>query len=109
VNADKNQTYFLGTGVFHKKSEPANYDIVDGQQRFTSLMILLACLRDLIDDEKFAKGIHEKIVQEENEVDSIPEKIRLTVKDHSIYQKIVVEEGGTSDLSNLQGLSEPEP
>ncbi|MEA3035106.1 MAG: hypothetical protein QOH04_865 [Sphingomonadales bacterium] len=102
------QEYFLGTAVFQKTAEPSDYDIVDGQQRFTSLMILLACLRDLIEDERFSAGLHEKIVQEENEVDSIPEKIRLTVKDHDIYNQIVVTEGGTLDLSKVQGLSEPE-
>lgn len=108
LSADFAQDYFLGTGVFHKTSEPANYDIVDGQQRFTSLMILLACLRDRIEDQAFSKGIHEKIVQVENKVDSIPEKIRLTVKDHSIYHDLVVSEGGTLDLDKFQGLSEPE-
>jgi uncharacterized protein with ParB-like and HNH nuclease domain len=108
LGADQTQEYFLGTAVFHKTADPSDYDIVDGQQRFTSLMILLACLRDLIEDEKFSKGLHEKIVQEENEVDSIPEKIRLTVKDHDIYQTLVVTEGGTDDLSKVQGLSEPE-
>jgi uncharacterized protein with ParB-like and HNH nuclease domain len=108
LGADQNQDYFLGTAVLHKTGDPSDFDIVDGQQRFTSLMILLACLRDLIEDEKFSKGLHEKIVQEENEVDSIPEKIRLTVKDHDIYQEIVVTVGGTVDLSKVQGLSEPE-
>lgn len=108
LGADATQEYFLGTAVLQKTGEPSDFDIVDGQQRFTSLMILLACLRDLIEDEKFSKGLHEKIVQEENEVDSIPEKIRLTVKDHDIYHQIVVTEGGTLDLSKVQGLSEPE-
>lgn len=108
LGADQTQEYFLGTAVLHKTADPSDFDIVDGQQRFTSLMVLLACLRDLIEDEKFSKGLHEKIVQEENEVDSIPEKIRLTVKDHDIYQQIVVAEGGTLDLSKVQGLSEPE-
>jgi uncharacterized protein with ParB-like and HNH nuclease domain len=108
LSADQTQEYFLGTAVFHKTAAPSDYDIVDGQQRFTSLMILLACLRDLITDEKFSNGLHEKIVQEENEVDSIPEKIRLTVKDHDIYHQIVVTVGGTIDLTKVQGLSEPE-
>lgn len=108
LGADATQEYFLGTAVLQKTGDPSDFDIVDGQQRFTSLMILLACLRDLIEDEKFSKGLHEKIVQEENEVDSIPEKIRLTVKDHDIYHQIVVTEGGTLDLSKVQGLSEPE-
>ena len=107
TSADQNQDYFLGTAVLHKTAEPSDFDIVDGQQRFTSLMILLACLRDLISEKKFSKGLHEKIVQEENEVDSIPEKIRLTVKDHDIFQKLVVARGGTKDLSKVQGLSEP--
>ncbi|MGO8544178.1 DUF262 domain-containing protein [Rhizobium ruizarguesonis] len=44
--ADFLQQYFLGTIVLHYKEKDNLYDIVDGQQRLTSLMILLACLRD---------------------------------------------------------------
>ncbi|MEK6589095.1 MAG: DUF262 domain-containing protein, partial [Nitrospinota bacterium] len=45
IDAEKGQEYFLGTVVLHWKERENVYDIVDGQQRITTLMILFACLR----------------------------------------------------------------
>src|SRR5688572_29188747 len=56
VSADKSQEYFLGTMVLHSRAPEGHFDVVDGQQRLTSIMILLACLRDLIDDPDFKSG-----------------------------------------------------
>ena len=46
IGAKKDQDYFLGTTVLHHREDEGIYDIVDGQQRMTSIMILFACLRD---------------------------------------------------------------
>jgi len=79
LDAEKEQEYFIGTVVLHKKEGIS--DIVDGQQRLTTLMILFACLRDLVVDKEFKESIQEKIIQKKNAVDGIPEKIRIEVKD----------------------------
>src|SRR6185503_6572890 len=73
ITANKNQEYFLGTIVLHNVSK-GNYEIVDGQQRLTSVLILMACLRDKVQHHSFKEGIQDKIVQRENVVASIPEK-----------------------------------
>lgn len=101
------EQYFLGTLVLHKReiskekfSENSNieyyYDVVDGQQRLTSLLILFACLRDKIINEKFKGDIHGKIVQEENLVDGIPQLPRLEVKDRSIFSELILTPNGTN-------------
>jgi len=106
--ARNGQQYFLGTLVLHKRGGKNNYDIVDGQQRVTSLLILLACLRDMITDPKFKKGLQEKIVQEENKVDGIPELPRVTSKDRAIFRELVLEQDGTSTKKKQEDLAEPE-
>jgi len=106
--ARNGQQYFLGTLVLHKCGGKNNYDIVDGQQRVTSLLILLACLRDMITDPKFKKGLQEKIVQEENKVDGIPELPRVTSKDRAIFRELVLEQDGTSTKKKQEDLAEPE-
>lgn len=106
--ARNGQQYFLGTLVLHKRGGKNNYDIVDGQQRVTSLLILLACLRDMITDPKFKKGLQEKIVQEENKVDGIPELPRVTSKDRAIFRELVLEQNGTSTKKKQEDLAEPE-
>ncbi|MBL8238529.1 MAG: DUF262 domain-containing protein [Bryobacterales bacterium] len=108
VLANKDQEYFLGTFVLHHISVEGHYDVVDGQQRLTSIMILLACLRDLVQDEQYKSGIQEKILQQKNVVDGIPEKVRLEVKDRQAFGAIVVARDGTSTGKKLFGLPDPE-
>lgn len=106
--AQNGEQYFLGTLVLHKRGGKNNYDVVDGQQRITSLLILLACLRDMIIDEKYKKNLQEKIVQEENKVDSIPELPRITSKDRQIFRELILEKGGTLINKKQEDLAEPQ-
>lgn len=108
ISAKRDQEYFLGTIVLHYRAEEGHYDVVDGQQRLTSLMILLACLRDLVKDEAFKAGLQAKILQQKNVVDGIPEKVRLEVKDRQLFGEIVVAKGGTATERNQANLPEPE-
>lgn len=107
TGASKDQEYFLGTIVLHQR-DSKNFDVVDGQQRLTSLLILLACLRDLVESEKFKDGVQAKILQQENVVDGIPAKVRLEVKDREIFQKVVVTKDGTTAAPKQKDLPEPE-
>lgn len=107
-SAREGQQYFLGTLVLHKKDAKNTYDVVDGQQRITSLLILFACLRDLIVDPQFKKTLQGKIVQEENKVDGIPEMPRISVKDRQTFREIVLEEGGTLKTFKDDQMAEPQ-
>lgn len=106
ITASQEQEYFLGTLVLHHQQDQGHYDIVDGQQRLTSLMVLLACLRDLIDEPEYKKPLNDKILQPANVVDGIPEKVRLEVKDREVFTEIVLTEGGTLPELNR---NRPEP
>jgi hypothetical protein len=108
LEANKDQEYFLGTIVLHKQEKEGVYDVVDGQQRLTSMMVLLACLRDVVEKEKFKSDIQKKILQEEDVVDNIPLKIRLEVKDRQLFSAVVVTAGGTSAVKDKSNLPEPE-
>jgi uncharacterized protein with ParB-like and HNH nuclease domain len=108
LDAKKDQDYFLGTIVVHKKEDENISDIVDGQQRLTTLMILFACLRDLIVDTHYKKRLHEKIIEQENRVDGIPEKVRIEVKDREIFNELIVSEDGTSIPKKKSELPEPQ-
>lgn len=108
TNAQTDQQYFLGTLVLHKKDDKSNFDVVDGQQRLTTLLILISCLRDLIDDHKYKEQLQGKIVQEENKVDGIPEKPRIEVKDRAIFRELILNEDGTNTKKRVADLVEPE-
>ena len=85
-----------------------NYDVVDGQQRLTSLLILASCLRDLLESEDHKGALQDKILQKKNVVDGIPEKVRLEVRDWQIFNDIVVESGGTLVPRSPKDLPEPD-
>ena len=94
-SADKSSEYFLGTVVLHKTDDVGNHDIVDGQQRLTSISILLACLRDAIENVGIADDLQDKILQKAKELDGIPEKVRLEVRYRDLFDAFVAEKGGT--------------
>ncbi len=106
IEAEKEQEYFLGTLVLHKKD--GIFDVVDGQQRLTTLMILFACLRDIIDNIDLKSSIQEKIVQKGNKLDGIPERVRIEVKDREIFNKLVVKAEGTEKKLDETSLPEPQ-
>lgn len=108
ISANKDQEYFLGTMVLHQHDEDGQYDIVDGQQRLTSILILFACLRDSVEDAQFKTGLQEKILQQKNVVDGIPERVRLEVKDRKIFSDVVVTETGTLQEYDENELADPQ-
>lgn len=83
MNRDDNAQYFLGSMVLQKKSlEKSNthyveYDVLDGQQRLTTLFLLIAVIRDLTGDEDCFKTCKEIIFQKKNVFKNIPERLRI--------------------------------
>ncbi|WP_297991124.1 DUF262 domain-containing protein [uncultured Anoxybacillus sp.] len=79
------ENYFLGSVILQaKETNPDGsglYDIVDGQQRLTTLTILMAVMRDLSNNSKAKATLQEKIYQEENEFEGTKEEVRLEVRD----------------------------
>lgn len=107
VSADKSATYFLGTVVWHVESGNCRA-IVDGQQRITSLLVLIACLRDIVQDEGVKSELHSNIQQPEVKTKQIPSRLRITVKDSIAFDKIVASQGGTLNSYAEKDFSEPE-
>lgn len=97
--AQRDEPYFLGTLVLHK-SKDGEYDVVDGQQRLTALCIMLACMRDSLDnieDPTLAVELHDKIFQTAKKLDSIPARNRLQVKDQSVFNAMIGTVGGAAE------------
>src|SRR5438105_154908 len=100
--------YFLGSIVLIKGDEP-QADIVDGQQRLTTLTMLLAALRSLIKSE-YVEGLTSFLCEKGNVITGTPTRYRLSLRDRDaqFFQKYIQNEGGTEKLQNLQGASLPE-
>lgn len=78
--------YFLGSLVLKKTDEIRfeEYELLDGQQRLTTFLLILSVVRDLIEDPKYKATINEKIQQEENVLEGTParERIKYKIRDN---------------------------
>ena len=99
IGAPRDADYFLGTLVLHDVGG-GTYDVVDGQQRLTSLCILLACIRDALSLGGQSE-IQMMLVQPDRPLAGIQARNRLAVKDAAAFNKIVCTPGGTTNTAGL--------
>jgi uncharacterized protein with ParB-like and HNH nuclease domain len=100
--------YFLGSIVLIKGPNSPDADVVDGQQRLTTLTILLCVLRDFAQEAKLSATIDKYIRQEGNPLISIEDKFRLTPRerDAEFFATRIQAAGATKNLPSKDGLPE---
>ncbi len=104
--------YFLGSLVLKKitNSSYPEYEVLDGQQRLTTFFIMMAVLRDLVTNEKAKNTIHMKIYQEEDALQNVPARMRITykIRDNveNFINKFLIENGGTIKIKELEQYKE---
>jgi len=97
--------YFLGSIVLIKGGSSSEAEVIDGQQRLTTLTILLAVMRGL-SNEKFGHGLSHFICEEGNPaVLHSKDRYRLTLRkrDAQFFREHLQAEDG---ISRLQGINE---
>lgn len=101
------EPYFIGSivlcGKEYKDDGWGRYDVIDGQQRLTSLIMLIATIRDMIQNEEYKKVLASLIYQEANELMGIKENIRVRVrgKEEEFFKKYVLAENGTNLIDEI--------
>ena len=107
------QEYFLGSFVYQTKKagsvagqEFDENDLLDGQQRMTTLMMLFACVRDLCADPDVRTTCLSSIFQKGNKIDRVPERTRIMFSIRQSVQDFVDEfvkaDGGTDRQADLE-------
>ncbi len=110
------QDYFLGSFVYQSKkagSTPGQEfdenDLLDGQQRMTTLFMLFACIRDLSDNADLKEVCQSSIYQKGNEFHGRPERTRIVFAIRQEVQDFVdtfiKADGGTSKTGELTELA----
>ena len=91
--------YFMGSIVIIKNGEEPLAQIVDGQQRITTLTILFCALRELA-PQAHRQQLHTFIREESNQFAGVAGSFRLTVRDRDrdFFQKNIQEIGGLPEL-----------
>lgn len=109
------QEYFLGSFVFQSKKADATSgqefdenDLLDGQQRMTTLLMLFACMRDLAKDKEAVEDCQNCIYQKGSAYRKVPERNRLVFAIREEVQAFVDEfikpEGSTDRETDLEKI-----
>ncbi len=87
----EDEQYFLGSIVLIKDEGNPYAEVIDGQQRLTTLTILLATLAYSLADEKLKNEISEHIVEPGKDLLGLEQKSRLTLRkrDQDFFKKYV--------------------
>ncbi|WP_321280686.1 DUF262 domain-containing HNH endonuclease family protein [Marinifilum fragile] len=114
IEHDDNKEYFLGCMIWNTKTVQSNglkytyQDILDGQQRFITLFLLHGVIRDLSDDNRLKKKVVNRLRQEEDVYDGVPERNRIVFEirdDKDFLDKYLLKEGGTDNEDELSKLA----
>ena len=101
--------YFLGSVVLVKADSDPQAEIVDGQQRLTTLTILLSSLREHVTD-KIAESLEARMFQKGDAIKETVDQPRLTLRDrdHSFFAKHILERAGIASVASLSLDSLPD-
>lgn len=90
--------YFLGSIVVVKKEGDPTAEVIDGQQRLTTLTILLSVLRELLPEGR--EALTRLIFEKGDDILGTQSRARLTLRsrDHDFFEDYVQHEGQISKL-----------
>lgn len=96
--------YFLGNIVVIKEDHKPDSEVVDGQQRLTTLTILLSAIRSLLAAD-VAKGLTDYIYEKGSTIEETEDRFRLTLRDRDIefFRDYIQKEG---QIEKLRALDE---
>lgn len=103
--------YFLGSLVLYRKKESAymDFNVLDGQQRLTSLLLMLAVIRDLLEKPKKSNSCGQFIYQTEDSFRRRPSRVKLIYKIREDVQDFINEfiknKDSTKEVSKLKEIS----
>ena len=97
------EPYFLGSVVLIKDGRNTRTEVIDGQQRLTTLTILIAVLRDLAEEPEVTKNLMQMIAEPGNVVMGLEAKPRLKLRprDADFFRQRIQTQGSIAGLLEL--------
>lgn len=95
--------YFLGSIVLIKSDASPDATVVDGQQRLTTLTLLLSAIRATVQDSAVQVGITKRIYEQGDVVSATQARYRLLLRerDRDFFRQYVQHENGLPTLLQL--------
>lgn len=110
-NGNNPEPYFLGSIVLIKEDNNPRSEVIDGQQRLTTLTILLACLAEKLSGNN-RTALLKYINQPGNPIENLDPKPRLTLRERNkeFFRTYIQTEGKLKELfnKNPNGLTDPQ-
>lgn len=99
---ENSDPYFLGSIVLVKTEGEADAEVIDGQQRLTTLTTLLSVLRQFL-PEAFASSLAKRLYQQGDPIRGIVDQPRLTLrgKDQPFFEKQILDVDGVTQLGEV--------
>ena len=90
--ANSGKEHFIGSIVYISvgTATDQSYNIIDGQQRITSVMLFLRALCDITDNEKLKKLIRNKYLINLDLDDTPKVKLKQVESDSGVYEKLIM-------------------
>lgn len=97
------EPYFLGSLVLVKQEGVPKAEVIDGQQRLTTLSILFAVLRELTANERVRSEMHEYIVEPGRITSGIASnpRLHLRARDRAFFTSYIQDQGKLEELFGL--------
>lgn len=94
-----NDEYFLGTIVLTRIENDSKLEIVDGQQRITTLVIFYSTLLSFFDDPNDQTSIRNDYLSgwDRNIGDNIP-KLELSIQDNEFYKNFIINQNFETEI-----------
>jgi uncharacterized protein with ParB-like and HNH nuclease domain len=101
--------YFLGSIVLIKNENIPDSDVIDGQQRLTTLTILLSVLQNLVSSENSSR-VTQYIYQEGNTFEGTDDRYRLKLRerDEKFFRKYIQDKDKLAELFDLDPSQLPD-
>ncbi|MBS2993237.1 DUF262 domain-containing protein [Rhodococcus erythropolis] len=103
LDRDTDEPYFLGSVVLVKEKGVATAEVIDGQQRLTTLTIVFSVLRDLAANPSLRADIQKFVEEPEVVWDNRPAKPRLKLRDRDakFFRENIQTDGAIAALMSL--------
>lgn len=101
--SEKDDTYFLGSIVLIKQENQPRAEVIDGQQRLTSLTILLAALASVLTDPESSEDFCNYVCEPGRKSLNLLPKPRLALRDQdkAFFSKYLQSRGNLPELLKL--------
>lgn len=107
--------YFLGSIVLQERRDNGitEFDLLDGQQRLSTCLMIYAAGRDLATDKRLEEHCREAVFQQDDPFKNIPERLRIIydIRDEvrDFVNEFIKPNGGTNNEEKLTELMNNSP